>query len=75
MGKNLKRFLNLFMLLAIGFCCLVGCSSNKDASLVKNDDLNSNEELVEVLSTNSKKPVGQFNKGVVLVKTSCFDAS
>lgn len=75
MGENLKRFLNLFMLLAIGFCCLVGCSSNKDASLFENDDLNSNEELVEVLSTNSKKPVGQFNKGVVLVKTSCFDAS
>ena len=74
MGRTLKRVLSLFMLLSIGFCCLLGCSSNKDTSSVVNEDVRGNNELVEVLSTKSKKPADQFNEGVVLVKTSCFDA-
>ncbi|MBP5342461.1 S8 family serine peptidase [bacterium] len=75
MKRTLKRVLSLFMLITLGFCCLVGCSSKNDASLVATDDVHGNNELVEVLSTSSKKPDGQFNKGVVLVKTNCFDAS
>ena len=75
MKRTLKRVLSLFMLITLGFCCLVGCSSKNDASLVATEDVHGNNELVELLSTNSKKPDVQFNEGVVLVKTSCFDAS
>lgn len=75
MKRTIKRVLSLFMLITLGFCCLVGCSSKNDASLVATDDVQGNNELVEMLSTNSKKTYCQFNEGVVLVKTSCFDAS